>query len=60
MLRRFLDWLLGVPARDSLEARRRLDAERDRHRTDAIRKSDRSNLGGPPGGGLSGSSGSLG
>ena len=60
VLRRFLNWLLGIPGRDSLDERRRLDAERDRHRTDAIRESDRSNLGGPPGGGLGGSPGSFG
>lgn len=60
MLRRLWNWLLGIPKPDAVEARRQLDAERDRHRTDAIRESDRSNLGGPPGGGLSGSSGSQG
>ena len=60
VLKRLLHWLLGIPAPESVEARRRLDDERERHRTDAIRESDRSNLGGPPGGGLGGSSGSFG
>jgi len=60
MLRRLVRWLLAIPGRDSAEARVRLERERDRMRTDAIRESDRSNLGGTPGGGLGGSSGSFG
>ncbi|HJP71547.1 MAG TPA: hypothetical protein VJ975_07490 [Candidatus Limnocylindria bacterium] len=60
MLRRLLRWLLGIPSPDGLEARRQLEADRDRSRTNAIREADRTNLGGPPGGGLGGSSGSFG
>jgi hypothetical protein len=50
MIRRFIRWLLGIPPKDQLDARRELDAERDRARTGAIEARDRSTTGGgfPP------------
>jgi len=51
MVRRFLNWLLGIPDPQDLDARRRLEAERDhekdRQRTEAIYQGDKSNLTGP-------------
>ena len=55
MLRRFLRWLMGVPARpEDVEESSRLAATRDRQKTDAIVEADRSNLAGGMRGGPGG------
>ena len=55
MLRRFIRWLMGVPAKpEDLEEYMRLAATRDRQRTDAIVEADRSNLTGGMRGGPGG------
>jgi len=52
VLRRFVNWLIGIPAPDALEAHRALAAERDRTKTSAIEAGDRGNITGRrPGGG---------
>ena len=60
MFRRLVRWLLGVPHPDDLDEHVRNARRRDRQRTDAIHESDRSNIGGSPGGGVSGSSSGFG
>ena len=44
VLRRLVNWLLGVPAPDELEAHRQLAIERDGNKTGAIEASDRANI----------------
>ena len=43
MLKRLIRWLLGIPPKDQLDARRALAAERDRGKTGAIAASDAAN-----------------
>jgi hypothetical protein len=51
MLRRLARWLLGIPAPEHLEARRRLDAERSGAKPAAWSEASRSNLAGGKGSG---------
>ena len=51
LLRRFVNWLMGIPSPERLDARRSIDAERDLQRTHAIREGDRSNVSGRGSGG---------
>jgi hypothetical protein len=51
VLRRLIRWLLGIPAPEHLEARRRFDAERSGRRPGAWHEASRSNLAGGKGSG---------
>jgi hypothetical protein len=42
MMRRFLNWLLGIPDPEDLDARRRLEAERDREKDRQVEEIARS------------------
>jgi hypothetical protein len=44
MLRRFVNWLLGIPKPQDAEAQARIAAEKDRQRTEAIYEGDKSNI----------------